>query len=76
MKRSVPGCEPRVTVPRGAAFWMRLAPSRISISFEDDTVSPITCTSRTLPTGLISREVTQVLSGSRREISSMNASAG
>ena len=46
------------------------------MSFEEETVSPITCTSRTLPTGLTSSEVTQVLSGSRREISSMKASAG
>src|SRR5690349_15160334 len=36
MKRSVLGIDPRVTVPRGAAFCNSFDCSRISISFEDD----------------------------------------
>src|SRR6185437_16548393 len=43
MKRSGPGTEPRVTVPRNAAFWSTDDPSRISISFEADAVSPTIC---------------------------------
>ena len=76
MKRSLPGCEPRVTVPRGAAFCSNVDCSRSSISFEDEAVSPVICTSRALPTVLMSSCCTHVLSGSSRDISSTNASTG
>ena len=71
-----PGCEPRVTVPRGVAFLSSVDCSRISISFDEDAVSPVICSSRVLPATLSSSCCTQVLSGSSREISSMYASAG
>ena len=70
MKRSVPGCEPRVTVPRSVAFCSSVDCSSSSISFDDDAVSPVICTSRLLPAVRRSNCCTQVLSGNSRDTSS------
>ena len=70
MNRSVPGVEPRVVGPRGAAFCSIFEFSSSSISFDDDAVSPVICTSFVLPAVLMSSCCSHVVSGSRREISS------
>src|SRR5205814_3398867 len=61
MNRSRLGCEPRVTVPRGVAFCNSFDCSRISISFDEEGVSPMICTSRALPAALSSSCCTHVL---------------